>query len=474
MKTHIARHSRRGGFTYVSVVLTATVVGLLLATYLQLVASQNQMTLRSQAWNRTVPVLEAGIEEALAHLNKNAAAVGGVFTLNLESDGWVAAAGGGWTKTNTIGDDYYEVTIGAFTAGSVYPKIVSNGFVKQQPTFSMLPSQSYTPFLAQVPALQIDRSASYTKRTVECLTTNVPMFTHGLIAKDKVELNGKNVMSDSFDSTIPGVNCDFDRHYDPAKRLNNGDIASNGTIEDAIDIGNARIFGHVYTGPKGGIEIGPGGGIGTFAWVPANPGTIQPGWWRNDLNVEFPEETLPYTTGLGPERDRVKDGITYKMVFGTGDYWLSSTTGDYMTGKILVDGHARIVVNGKIQLIGLDDRFVVASNASVRLWMNGDTAVFGGLGIINPTGVASNFYYFGTQKNVGLVIGGNSALTMAIYAPNAFLQLNGGGTSTTNDFQGAAVVRAAKFNGNFNFHFDEALPKTGLYRGYTLTSWNEK
>jgi len=118
MKTRLNKACRQG-MTYFTVIITAVLIGTVLATCLKLVSSQNQMTMRSQSWNRSVAVIEAGIEEALAHLNKNAVSdSSGTFIVNLAFDGWQSKSGGGWWKSNSIGEDYYVVTIGDFTAGT--------------------------------------------------------------------------------------------------------------------------------------------------------------------------------------------------------------------------------------------------------------------------------------------------------------------------------------------------------------------
>src|SRR5437762_10529152 len=48
---------------------TAWVVGIVLVSFLALVANQNRTTYHSHTWNTCIPVLEAGIEEALTQLN---------------------------------------------------------------------------------------------------------------------------------------------------------------------------------------------------------------------------------------------------------------------------------------------------------------------------------------------------------------------------------------------------------------------
>jgi type II secretory pathway component PulK len=70
MKTQMFRTRWNRGSAYLTVFVVMILFGTMLAAYLKLVGSQNQQTMRSQTWNRSVAVLEAGIEEALAHLNK--------------------------------------------------------------------------------------------------------------------------------------------------------------------------------------------------------------------------------------------------------------------------------------------------------------------------------------------------------------------------------------------------------------------
>ena len=107
----------------------------------------------------------------------------------------------------------------------------------------------------------------------------------------------------------------------------------------------------------------------------------------------------------------------------------------------------------------------------MKLFANCNVTIDGN-GIINP-GLSTSLELFGTAACKTLSLGGNAAYTGTIYAPYADAVFNGSG-ATWNDFSGAAVVQSAKFNGSFKFHYDEALRTIGLWRGFTITSWNEK
>jgi Tfp pilus assembly protein PilX len=119
MKTQSSSIQRAGGFTYLTVVITMIVVGFMLAAYLKMVTVQNQLTVRSQTWNRSVPVLEAGVEEAMAHLNKSGSPdASGNLPGTLNSDNWSGDAAIGWSKFGWLDKDFYFVQISPWVAGS--------------------------------------------------------------------------------------------------------------------------------------------------------------------------------------------------------------------------------------------------------------------------------------------------------------------------------------------------------------------
>ena len=472
MKINQSLTARKRGFTYAAVVITLIIVGGTLASYLHLVAHQNQQTMRSQAWNRTVAVIEAGIEEALAHLNGNAAPDEfGAFNLaNMATDGWMDNGAGGWTKTNWIGDDYYGVTITQFAPGNqpgnYYPFISAEGYVKQLPT---LASRSLIgPFLAVAGDDALSDGNIYVKREVLCTTTNVPAFSKGLIAKDSIDLGGNNIRTDSYDSRYPewSDNGRYPKN-DPNKQRDNGDIGCNGLV---IDIGNAEIYGRAKTGPGGAVYFNPNGAVGDKAWHAAGNSGIKDGWFSDDMNVELPDIVPPFSAGLPLPgnllNETLPNGNRADQVLPDGQYWTGT-----LNGKILVTGHAKLLVNSSINLTG-NDGIWIQPGASLRLYMDGPTASIGGNGVVNA-GVATNFFYFGTKRNSAIALGGNGEFTGIMYAPSATFTGDGGGSGTM-DFCGSAVFKSVKMNGHYNFHYDEALPTVGAYRGYVITSWNEK
>src|SRR2546425_11244650 len=101
--------------------LTAWVIGIALVSYLTLVANQNRSTYHSLSWNTCIPVLEAGIEEALTQIHFK-----GID--NLGANQWSFNASDQlYHKTRQVNIDgsYFDVGIQPIDP----PVIVSTGYV---------------------------------------------------------------------------------------------------------------------------------------------------------------------------------------------------------------------------------------------------------------------------------------------------------------------------------------------------------
>lgn len=464
MKILLSSHTRVRGMTYATVVVSMIVIGTLLAAYLKLVLVQNQLVARSQTWNRSVPILESGIEEAMAHLNKNGSPdSGGTVNLGLlATDGWSSSsATGPWIKFGWMGGDFYMVSISPWNGSTAYmPSISSTGWVKQMPAYAKRGLRgSAGPLLAQANW----EFTGYSRRLVHCTTTNNPVFNKALIAKHGIDMNGNNVTVDSYDSSNPALSTNG--RWDVNKRRDRGDIASNDTLTNIVNVGNANVWGRVATGPMGTVAVGPNGKVGDVAWQNGNTKGIKPGWATDDMNVEFPDVALPAGSGgwLPPT-----GGPNYNLT--SGDYYVASTLGGKIT--VLPDQNVRLRVDGGVGFSG-QGYLSIGSNANIKIYLNCASATFTGQGILNGAGTPNQCQIYGTSLLTDLDIGGNGEATAVVYAPYANVKLHGGGNSD-QDFSGAIVAKTFKFTGHYNIHYDEALGRTGLWRGFTITSWNEK
>src|SRR5688572_1114895 len=77
----VRNSSERGGVLLI-VLISSLIMGITLASYLKYTATQTRSIMRSQAWNTAIPIAEAGIEEALAHINNS------VIGTNWALNGW--------------------------------------------------------------------------------------------------------------------------------------------------------------------------------------------------------------------------------------------------------------------------------------------------------------------------------------------------------------------------------------------------
>src|SRR5690349_1083458 len=95
------------------------VLGIGLSSYLMLMRWQYVSVTRSQAWNASLTMAEAGVEEALAQLNPSAL----IFTTNINpgANGWTLLSDGMYhAARGTLTDGYYDVAITADTLPTIY------------------------------------------------------------------------------------------------------------------------------------------------------------------------------------------------------------------------------------------------------------------------------------------------------------------------------------------------------------------
>src|SRR5215212_2291478 len=174
----IFRGKTETGSVMVLGLVTGAILMVGLASYVSLIQAQNTAVMRSQSWNSAIPAAEAGIEDALAHLNSIGAGPrntnGYVFTNNL------------YVVTRELNSLRYTVGIDI----SNQPAIYSTGYVRAP------------------------KGGGEISRVVRVQTTRAGSGARGLIALGNVQMNG-NCEADSFDSGDP--NYSVNGAYSAAK-----------------------------------------------------------------------------------------------------------------------------------------------------------------------------------------------------------------------------------------------------------------
>jgi hypothetical protein len=417
-------HSRPEGSTLIVVLLTCLTVGIIVASYLALIASRYKITARSQCWNTALPVVEAGLEEAMAHLHADAGAP--------SANGWAPGTVGGQpvhTKTRTFRDgSFFSVII--YKANSDSPTIYSTGYV---------PSPM--------------EEGCYICRTVKFTPTNAAtVFTAAIACQGTIRLAGGTAV-DGYNSSAGGYDLS-------TNRLANAGIATDSSASPAVSIGNAKVYGPVATGPGGTIEILKGE-VGDIAWNASQSG-IEPGWTNNNMNVAFPPNAPP-SGGPFPPPPVVSAGGSNITTLGNSTYQLSSFTSANGKEPLVVTGNAALIVTQDFKVSG-SGYVLIVPDARLTLYVGGAIDISGG-GLINETALASHCQIIGLPSNTSIALKGNSAFYGAINAPQADVTIGG-----TADAYGALICRTFTGVGSGNFHYDRALATTN---GLVAGGWTE-
>ena len=431
-------HRRRRGSILLSALIGLTVIGLALGNYLWLVANQNSATMRSMAWNACVPVMEAGVEEALTQLNRDGIS-------GLASTGWARQGDGLYHKSRNMGDDgsYFDVGI----QDTKPPVIFSTGLVR-------VPMASST--------------AAFVNRRVRVDTQTKGYFNYAMFARENIVFSG-SARTDSFDSSNPDYSTAG--KYDPAKARDGGDVASNGTVSTTFS-GSATVslYGHLETGPGGGYSLSGDASIGDTAWHQAGKTGVESGWFRDDMNMETPDVEVPFTAGYSTPAAGTVDGASYAYVLGTGDYKLSQFILS-ISQKVIVTGDAVLYITDTMSMSG-SAQIIIQPGARLQIYNAAKSGSISGGGVLNQTGNAAAFSYWGLPSNTRLDMSGTTGFIGVIYAPEADLNLSGGSSTSLVDFTGACVCKTVNMSGSRSFHYDESLAR--LIRGkFVVSAWNE-
>ncbi len=269
MKILIPKRRSEQGALLPMVLFSCLIIGITLAAYLNLASSQHRAVVRSESWNSAIPVAEAGLEEALTQLHLN--------RTNLTANNWLTAANG------------LSLSNGVSLAGKHYyvNRTLNHG------RYLVAISDDVAPVITAQAYVKAPITKQDIVRTVRVTTAGGPTFARGLVAKGNIDWSG-NILSDSFDSKDSRYSTNG--RYDSSKRRDNGSI---GTVDGDFSMGGGIIYGSANTGPTGNFSTG-GGSVGDLAWITGGKTGVQPGHFSDDMNLSFPDVTVPFTSVVIP------------------------------------------------------------------------------------------------------------------------------------------------------------------------------
>ncbi|HEY5551627.1 MAG TPA: hypothetical protein VIK52_07055 [Opitutaceae bacterium] len=334
--------------------------------------------------------------------------------------------------------------------------------------------------------------------------SNGGLFANGLVAKDRLTLNGGEI--DSYRSSL-GDPVASPRGYEitvASTAIEIGDISlgSAADIYGSVAIGAGSQSGFVST--IQGQIIGP-------ETSPGDDGVIQQGGNLVDTNriaydytQDFPDVTVPpVDAGTIVETALPAANSQSIIIVGNEDgtptvrYQLTSVsipngTTLMVVGPVEFDVSTNFSVAGNAALVVLDGTTTVSTKVgsvwthtdytgtgTAKLYVGGNISISGN-GSINAPYKPAALQVYGTLTQAdyaagarqSINVGGNGDLTGAIYAPNADIVMNGGGSS--GYIAGAAVGRSVRVNGTgYRFRYDKDLEDLTVLKNYRVTGWAE-
>lgn len=422
------RRSNESGSILLSAVILAALVGMALVTYLSLVKGQLRLTHRSRVWNDCVPLCEAGIEEALAHINFSDTATFGV-------SGWAFSANA-YRKELTLNNGTVRIAI----SNDLPPTIFASGFLRAP----------------------LSASSDIT-RTIRVGTRTNQYFPYAILTRGRLVCNSSGGRVDSYDSTNP-LKSTLGQ-YDPLKAGDQAHVVTVSREQNAIDIGTLSLYGYAGTGPGGTIGINSGNvGSTLFNDNPANDGKIETGHATDDINIYVADPTLPSNfTGALPPGSGTYAGTNYTYVLPSGNWTLTSLrlgSGQ----RMMVTGNARLLVTGSTAISGSGE-IDIAPGGNLEFYTTGDVDIKGN---VNNLGVPKDFSLIGLKGCNNISYTGGASYVGTVNAPGANVTIAGGSA-----FYGAIIANTAKITGGLSVHFDEALKANPREGRFIVASYQE-
>ncbi len=420
-------HQSENGSILMVTLVIVTVMALSVAGFLKLASSETRISHAAFQFNQTLNLAEAGVELSLDALN------------NGNWGGWVQSGNNATLSDHRIdlgNGDEGVINIIMFNYLS-NPRVVSEGRIETQ------------------------RGGSPASRQVDVRLSRRSLFANGLTARETIRFAGGNAMVDSYDSRLGP--------YTPFLNLNRNDrgfVASASVEVDSVTLSNASIWGYVATGGAW-PNVGPNGTIRGFDSPPDN---IDPERVARDFAAEFPPVVPPssydgYLGYINHDQSLGVAGANTPQVYLVDRIRLQNR-------KLEIWGPVVLHVTGDTRVGGASGEIVVHGTGSLIMYVDGDMDV-GGNGVANLSNVPANLMIFGSApSSQEIKLHGNGAVHAAVYAPNAELDLKGGGNS--GYMAGAAVANNIFINGTYEFHCDEALADLiQVQRDYRMDGWRE-
>lgn len=434
MKPSAHKYRDRKGSVLIVTLILGSAIALALGSFMAVTINTVRMSQRSFYANSSLNLAEAGLEEALYALNT------GDWT------GWSTHSSGADNRFRAVG----PFNLGQQASGDI-AIVVFNATTSPTPTI----------------VAQGESAPSSGAVIVKQLEVKVRRRSHwatGVVAKENVKFSGGNVYVDSYSSCDPTYSTGG--AYDPSKHRDRGSVASARVVSEVgVDVGNSDVWGYVSTSGAD-VDVGPNGTV---------RGEDTPGGVKKDpsrITKDFP--------GAGFELEEAPTSFDsiYTDISGTATLGTAGTSTTIKAANMLNTNGNTIEVYGDVTLyvtnkVDLKGDFFVRPGSTLELYVDGDMFV-GGNGQVNETGLPENLKIYGTAATAGgqtIKLHGNGIMHAAVFAPNANIELKGGGSS--GEMSGSVIGNTVTMTGNYDFHYDECLEDASDGNPFAVASWRE-
>ncbi len=492
MKTRIQLSRTNQASTLLAAAILAVIVGGALGCYLLLVKQEASLGFRSQTWNTSLMVAEAGVEEGLALVNKYEGTVTGITnwygSASILQDHWTNLSSSSSIQVYSMGRRLG--TMGTYT---VY---VTNVYT------STTNGMTWVPTILSIGTVTNSFGPAAVRKVLVQTYPDANKIG-GLIATTTMTLSGNNTV-DSYDSSNPSYslwhsNWWFQGHnfgtYTNTLRSDQAVVATDLSVM-TLNGGDA-IYGYVDTGPGGTATLHGQATVGDKGWVDGGSTGIQSGHERDDMNVAFIDVPGPiptnslYNSTTGWPNGRWLDpyytssgtnigGITYNYMLTNVNGLKTSPTNQVfytlanpLKNNIFIGASncVFLMTNGIGMKNGDNLTLDVTNNANVAIYVGGTLDVGNG-SVNNVYQYAPAFKIYGFPSCTSIIFPANATCVAWVYGPEADVTFHGGG-SNPFDIAGAFLVHSVALKGHFNFHFDQVLRTNEPPYRYVANNWQE-
>lgn len=444
----------RGSLLIAAMILTLA-IGISLVSFLKLGQTNLRISNRAFHANAAVNLAESGLEQAMWSIGKA-----------VEGD---AAAWQSWTTSGANAQRRFSgFTYDANTTGFVRVH-VSNYALGGAP--EIIARATITP-----------ASEAPIEKWIRVTLFQRSLFANGLVAKDTLTFSGGNAVVDSYDSRQGVYNANLGGGV--FNRNDNGSAGSASVQVNSFTLSNSSIYGNVSIGTSDytGLSVGPNGLVGAFGTA---SGTIDYSRVTTDFTTNFDDAVAPAVIGntipaiggattlpLGGHVAAADGKFYYDVpsisLSGAPSKVLSIAPGNDVVIRITAPGGTTgVSVSGNASM-------QVLAGSSLELYAEADVSI-GGNGIANSNDPAA-FMFYSTRPNSAagtqsISVSGNGQLSAVVYAPNADVTMNGGGSS--GQVMGAVVADSITVTGGSEFHYDEALAALSTGNPFGVATWSE-